>query len=229
MKQQFIKQEKNQRLILFFAGWGSDENLFNININEEYDCLLCFDYHNLEFDYSIIKDYIEIKVLAWSMGVWVANTILTKKEAEKLKISETIAFNGTIFPIDDNKGIPADIYKGTMDNFSAKTLAKFRRRICGNLENTKKFLSHTPYRSIESLSKELESLWDMVHSDNEKNILKWDIAVAGTNDKIFPYANQMSAWKETCTIIVSEDGMEHYDPEFFFSFFKNPGKYESLH
>ena len=43
MKQVFIKKENNPELILFFAGWGSDENLFCRDIKEGYDYMLCFD------------------------------------------------------------------------------------------------------------------------------------------------------------------------------------------
>ena len=70
MKQTFIKKEGNPRLMLFFAGWGSEENLFRRPVEEGYDYLLCFDYRTLDFDYASIKGYTEIRLLAWSMGVW---------------------------------------------------------------------------------------------------------------------------------------------------------------
>lgn len=66
MKQLFIKKENSPRLLLFFAGWGSDENLFRRTVAEGYDCLLCFDYRTLEFDYSLLDGYREIRLLAWS-------------------------------------------------------------------------------------------------------------------------------------------------------------------
>ena len=55
MKQRFIKKEGNSTLLLFFAGWGSDENLFAGPVQEECDCLLCFDYKDLDFDYSLLE------------------------------------------------------------------------------------------------------------------------------------------------------------------------------
>ena len=69
MKQRFIKKEGNSTLLLFFAGWGSDENLFAGPVQEGCDCLLCFDYKDLDFDYSLLEGYREIRVMAWSMGV----------------------------------------------------------------------------------------------------------------------------------------------------------------
>mgnify|MGYP000785805472 CR=1 FL=1 len=68
MKQLFIKKEGNPVLLLFFAGWGSDENLFGSPVPEGCDYLLCFDYKNMDFDYSLLDGYQEIRVLAWSMG-----------------------------------------------------------------------------------------------------------------------------------------------------------------
>ena len=40
MKQRFIKKEGNSTLLLFFAGWGSDENLFAGPVQEECDRLM---------------------------------------------------------------------------------------------------------------------------------------------------------------------------------------------
>ena len=53
--------------MLFFAGWGSEENLFRHPVEEGYDYLLCFDYRTLDFDYTQIEGYTEIRLLAWSM------------------------------------------------------------------------------------------------------------------------------------------------------------------
>jgi pimeloyl-[acyl-carrier protein] methyl ester esterase len=101
MKQLFIKKENSPRLLLFFAGWGSDENLFRRTVAEGYDCLLCFDYRTLEFDYSLLDGYREIRLLAWSMGVWVAGQILSGRTYPwEMKL----AVNGTPFPIDDRRG-----------------------------------------------------------------------------------------------------------------------------
>lgn len=224
MKQVFIKKENNPELILFFAGWGSDENLFNREIKEGYDYMLCYDYSSLEFDYTSVLQYKRVTVLAWSMGVWVAAGVLSRKETEHLSIVKRIAFNGTTHPIDDVYGIPVGIFKGTLDNFSEKTLARFRRRICGSTDNTKEFLSHMPYRDIESLKQELLSLWNMVHEDEKEKALRWDMAIVGMSDKIFPPENQIASWKDSETQVVAKVDMEHYCPEFFNHFFLNPDK-----
>ena len=53
MQQRFIKKENNPRLLLFFAGWGSDERLFDRPVADGYDYLLCFDYRSPDFDYAL--------------------------------------------------------------------------------------------------------------------------------------------------------------------------------
>ncbi len=207
MKQRFLKKENNPRLLLFFAGWGSDEHLFNRPVADGYDCLLCFDYRSLDFDYSLLEGYREIRLLAWSMGVWVAGQILTERNYPwEMKI----AVCGTSFPVDDCRGIPKAVFRGTLEHFSDTTLVRFRRRICGTTEQVKKFLSHKPYRSTEELHEELQALETAVHRPSTAFV--WDKAIIGTQDKIFPPANQREAWKGTAII---EKDVEHYDEDLF--------------
>ena len=125
MEQRFIKKENNPRLLLFFAGWGSDEHLFSRPVEDGYDYLLCFDYRTLDFDYSLLDGYREIRLLAWSreirllawsMGVWVAGQVLTGKD---YPWQMRLAVGGTPFPIDDRKGIPEAIFRATLENGGA--------------------------------------------------------------------------------------------------------------
>ena len=103
--------------MLFFAGWGSEENLFRHPVEEGYDYLLCFDYRTLDFDYTQIEGYTEIRLLAWSMGVWVASRVFA---GHSFPWQMKLAVNGTPFPIDDRCGIPEMIFKGHW-NTSRKT------------------------------------------------------------------------------------------------------------
>ena len=114
-----------------------------------------FDYRTLEFDYSLLDGYREIRLLAWSMGVWVAGQILSGRTYPwEMKL----AVNGTPFPIDDRRGIAEAVFHGTLENFSDAALARFRRRICGGAGQVREFLSHQPYRTTEELGAELAAL-----------------------------------------------------------------------
>ncbi len=104
---------------------------------EGFDCLLCFDYRTQEFDYSLLDAYREFRLLAWSMGVWVAGQILS---GHTYPWEMKLAVNGTPFPIDDRRGIAEAVIHGTLENFSDATLARFRRRICGGAGQVRELL-----------------------------------------------------------------------------------------
>ncbi len=69
MKHYFIQQKHLPRLTLFFAGWGMDECPFMDYCPENSDLLVCYDYHSLDFDFTLLQGYQEIRLIAWSMGV----------------------------------------------------------------------------------------------------------------------------------------------------------------
>lgn len=208
MKQVFLKKEGNPSLLLFFAGWGADERLFDRPVASGYDYMLCFDYRTLDFDYSLLDGYEKINLIAWSMGVWVAGSVLS---GTGWPLAMSVAVNGTLYPIDDRRGIPRDIFEGTLQGFSEKTLVRFRRRMCGTAEQVKEFLSHDPYRPLAELEEELAALKGFVEQEDVPDF-PWSHAIAGTQDRIFPFENQQNAWKEIPVHIMD---VPHYDAQLF--------------
>lgn len=203
MKQQFLIRSGHSRLVLFFAGWGGEENLFRHYRPVESDLLLCSDYRSLDFDVSMTEGYREIRLVGWSMGVWVASQVLP---GFSLPLAERVAVNGTPVPVDDEQGIPVSVFRGTLDGFGPVTLQKFRRRMCGTTEGVKAFLSHNPCRSPEELHEELACLYGMVIT-RPVSSFRWDKALIGSRDRIFPPQNQQNAWAGVTTEIYDE---EHY-------------------
>ena len=82
----------SDKLILAFAGWGSDENVFSHLKNGIYDIIVCYNYTNIKPNYCLnincsgngviqekcpfyntFKRYKEIYVVAWGTGVWMAS------------------------------------------------------------------------------------------------------------------------------------------------------------
>ena len=108
MKQVYIIKNRHPRLLLFFAGWGADETPFKDYQSADSDNMLCYDYRTLEFDASLLKEYREINVIGWSMGVWAATQVMGKLQKTDTApvIKNSIAINGTPYPIDDTYGIP---------------------------------------------------------------------------------------------------------------------------
>ena len=127
MKQVYIIKDRHLRLLLFFAGWGADETPFKDYQPADSDYMLCYDYRTLDFDASLLKTYQEINVIGWSMGVWAASRVMDKlQEADtSLIIKNSIAINGTPYPIDDTCGIPSVIYHGTLEGLTGSSLSRY--------------------------------------------------------------------------------------------------------
>lgn len=226
MKQCFLKKEASPSLLLLFGGWGTWPGLFSSNIFPNgYDVMLCYDYRSMDFDISVMEGYGKVRLIGWSMGVWAASYIFGVCHTGNIPCwEERVAVNGTMFPRDNEKGIPEAVFDGTLDNMSSSVIVKFRRRMCG--KNYQQFLSLLPdsVRTEGDLKEELSSLRDAVISEGEsvarqstskdEGMFRWDRAVAGTNDLIFPFSAQKTAWSEA-GVPVREVESAHYDAELF--------------
>lgn len=192
MKHQLIHSEGSSRLLLIFAGWGMDPGVFSNISRPGYDLMVVWDYRSLEFDHSILASYSEVCLLAWSMGVFAASRVLAPSDS---KISLRIAVNGTLSPIDDNLGIPENVYYSTLENLSEKSLQKFFRRMSYGKEDRSLFESLMPRRDIVELADELRAVAEAAKVQPDCDF-RWDLAVVGLNDLIFPPANQQKAWTQ---------------------------------
>lgn len=207
MKQYFIHKDDSPWLTLFFAGWGMDEHPFMDYRSRCCDLLVCYDYRSFDFDFSLLEGYRDIRLVAWSMGVWAASYLLQDKG--NLPLSERIAVNGTLTPVDEEKGIPPHIFKGTLDGLNERNLQKFYRRMCGSREDTNYFLERAPQRNIEDLREELRLIGERAVA-NPVPSFTWKVAVIGSEDLIFSAANQRRAWAQA-GLIRDECMGSHYD------------------
>ena len=192
-----------KKLILFFAGWGMDEQPF-LNLAEaDYDIIILCNYNNLQTSNidSLLNEYNEINIVAWSMGVWVASYVLDSYLSSSTdigninlnsKLNHCIAINGTPIPINDEYGIPTAIFNGTIDTLP-QSIEKFNLRMCGSKTVYTQFKSVEPKRTAEDKKLELIALKE---SFTICNTLKWTKAVVAKNDRIFPPENQLRYWRE---------------------------------
>lgn len=189
------------QLLLFFAGWGMDERPFMKHLPKDRDCMICYDYSSLSFDMSLLTPYKHIRVVAWSMGVWVASRVLSGRH---LPLSESIAINGTPWPIDNERGIAEVIFQGTLEGLNERTLQKFRRRMCGSEDALNHFMEHAPRRTMEDLHEELRQIGKRSR-EVYKSDFRWDKVYIGLQDKIFLPVNQQKAWEgKNITMIACE-------------------------
>jgi biotin synthesis protein BioG len=212
MQQQYIINNGSRRLLLFFAGWGMDAVPFADYRPTGCDFMVCYDYGDDRFDAALLGAYDEVCVVGWSMGVWMAAHLLT---AAGITVGRAIAINGTMHPVDGERGIAPEIFRGTLDGLSEATLMKFRRRMCGGGAGYKSFMERAPQRDLESLRTELAAIGRMyAEGDGSANAMRWDEAVVGDADAIFPTPAQQRAWSEA-GVAVTEVSAPHYKEEIF--------------
>lgn len=190
-------------LLLLFAGWSARPELFEgLEAEEGMDVMIVYDYRDTVFAEDLSK-YTSIRLIAWSMGVRMAEIVL----GDKYHFTEAIAINGTGRPIDDSYGIPLAIFRGTLESLSPEGLHRFNRRMCGSRDVLENY-SAIPSRPIDELKEELQYIYDICLSQPDGNIL-WTRALIGTDDRIFPASAQRNYWQGRCPN-VNEIDSPHY-------------------
>lgn len=168
------------------------------------DLCTCFDYRSLDVSEALLREwssYEDIILIGWSLGVWAAGIISPEVPATKREpITNTgtflrrIAINGTPTPVDDDKGIPEAIFRGTLEHLNEVTLQKFIRRLAGSPEEYAFFRQQAPQRTFSDQQEELVRILQQVQHLQETPSSMWDTALIGTRDHIFPPANMHQAW-----------------------------------
>ena len=204
MRQQFLIRENHPCLLIFFAGWGMDEHPFRDYRPVGCDWMICYDYRSTEFDFSLVSGYESVRLVAWSMGVWAASQVFA---ASPGFIGRSVAVNGTIYPVNGEKGILPDIFYGTLNGLNEQTLGRFYRRMCGCAAELGSFRMKAPRRSLEELRDELEAVGEQA-ALRPVSPFRWDRAIVGSRDKIFLPSNQLQAWSGLTEI--EEREIEHY-------------------
>jgi pimeloyl-[acyl-carrier protein] methyl ester esterase len=218
MKTYIKRREKNDRLLIMYGGWGTDENFFAHFCNDDFDFIL---FSNYSADEPLVlpemKTYKKIVLIGWSLGVWAAEYLSPKTG---IKADVTIAVNGTPIPADDKYGIPVHVFEGTLNNITEVNMEKFYLRMFGDKKTYDLNKDKVPHRTIQSLHDELRWMYNRMMEQSESGFI-WDYAVTSDNDRVFPANNLKTYWKKqisTRHIIVP---MPHY-------FFHNWQSYEDF-
>ncbi|WP_144665987.1 pimeloyl-ACP methyl esterase BioG family protein [Campylobacter jejuni] len=173
MKYEFLcKNPDSKKLIVVFGGFASHPSHFS-HLKSDKNMILFYDYENFDLNFDF-KAFDELFLIAFSMGVCVANRVL-----KELNFKQKIAINGTNLGIDKSKGIHPAIFKKTLQNFKLehfkKALFKERKSL------TKDFI----FKDEKALKIELEKLFDFALIKQEENLL-WDKVYSSKEDEIFP-------------------------------------------
>jgi hypothetical protein len=215
MRTYIRRREKNNHLVVFFGGWGSDENMFVPLCTEEFDFIM---FYNYSADEALVlpetKKYERITLIGWSLGVWAAEYFTSKT---KIIPDVSIAVNGTPLPAHDQYGIPLNVFEGTLNNLTEENIEKFYLRVFGDKKTYLINADRVPKRTIKSLHDELRWLYNRIMEQREPGF-KWTYAVSSEKDRVFPAENLKSYWgkdNDTKHIILP---MPHYLFHNFTSF-----------
>ncbi len=185
----------SSRLIIFCNGWGMDETPFQPLTTGLADVLMLHAYHDLVLHYDLARlfnRYSSVSLVAWSMGVWVGQQLF-RHWAHRFHTA--IAINGTLCPIHDQLGIPAEMVSGTIAQWSEASRLKFYRRVCQEPSMLASFLQHQPQRTVESQRLELVALQGQAGCEGVETAI-YDQVLITDRDRIFPSAHQLSFWQQ---------------------------------
>lgn len=192
MRTYIRRREKNTELVVFYGGWGSDENVYVPLCNDDFDFIL---FYNYSADDPLIlpetKKYNRIILIALSLGVWAAEYLLPKTG---IKPDLAIAVNGTPLPSDDRYGIPVKIIEGTLNNITGDNVSKFYLRMFGSKKVFRANEGRIPRRSLKSLHDELRWLYNRIMEQKEPGF-KWDYAITSASDRVYPSERLEAYWQ----------------------------------
>ena len=182
MKYKWLNLNNNNKIIIFFNGWGMDESIVRHLNPSDFDILMFYDYNFLEtdFDFQILKKYKKKHIISWSMGVMIATIFNLERDS-------STAINGTLKPIDNNYGIPERIYDLTIKGFSPNGAKKFIK----NMFDTD-FIIPQINREFENQKNELLALKKYKSNPN----FEYSKILISDNDKIIPTKNQVLYWNK---------------------------------
>jgi biotin synthesis protein BioG len=193
MKTYIRRRDKNTHLVVFYGGWGTDENVFIPLCTDDFDFIL---FYNYSADEALVlpemKTYEKIVLIGWSLGVWAAEYLSSKTG---IIPDVTIAVNGTPVPADNQYGIPLNIFEGTLNNITEENIEKFYFRMFGDKKTYEINTDRIPHRTIKSLHDELRWMYNRIMEQKEPGF-RWDYAVTSEIDRVFPSKNLMGYWQK---------------------------------
>lgn len=210
MRIEWLVKKGAGRVVVFFNGWGMDASAVS-HLGTESDVVMFYDYRTLTYrELPDLREYKEVYLVAWSMGVWAASCIVPQL---KIRPSLSVALNGTERPVDDLYGIPVKIYRLTEKGMDARGREKFFSRMAVTDEEKLFLKEHLPDRKLEDQCEELVMIEKQCQG--YEKTFPWNKVYVSEKDVIFPVENQLKWWKGKAPVIFLPGG--HYP----FTAFKN--------
>ena len=204
MRYKWLNKEGNNKLILFFNGWGMDENVVKHLDVEDYDILMFYDYNTLDtdFNWELLNIYHEKNLIAWSMGVMIDSIISTliRPLGTFSHQWRRVCINGTLKPIDEEFGIHPKIYDLTIKGFSEKSRDRFIKSMF-DTQPPFAFQAPSPLeRDLKNQHSELITLKEICKLAPSLTLplgegkSLYNKILISDNDKIIPTKSQVAFW-----------------------------------
>ena len=180
MRKTWLRRSGTAELILVFGGWGIGAAPFT-GMSSDADVLLVDDFRDLGDPVAERDAYDGISLVGFSFGV---SALAHWCGGVSAAANRVVAINGTLYPVDADRGIAPETVSGTAENLSQKSFARFFRRagLC----------QPVPEIDIESARIELE----IVTERGPAPALVFDRIWVSERDRIFPSAAQLNAWRD---------------------------------
>lgn len=201
MKYNFI-DNNSDKLIVFFNGWGMDDSVLNF-ISGNYDVLIYWDYRgDLKLPFKLSSSYSENYLVAWSMGVYIANQLADNLN---IKFSKKIALCGSPYPIHNEYGIKKRIFEITCKGLRRMGTDKFFADIFASNDNS---IFKKPTREFDEQVDELENLELLVGKYGTNSSFTWNSILIAEKDTIFFTKNLLNYWEGNAHIEIQS--IPHY-------------------
>lgn len=205
MQYYWIRQGQGNRLHVVVLGWACGaEILAQARLEEsEWDVLCLYQYNDLSLDIDF-SAYTNIRLTAWSFGVWVAQYLF----GGDTRVTSATAINGTPRPVDEQFGIHPKAFALTVRGIERVGIDRFMEQMCGN--RVQEYRGVAKLRPIEILSHELKFLGESFQTIPTSPI-RWTEAVVGMSDTIFPPKAMLNFWQtiSPATKVQIIDNMAH--------------------
>lgn len=189
----------NTPLLLFASGFGFLPYAFeNLKLPQNALSAMLYDYSDFSNAKNLLKvleSFPQIHLIAWSMGVCVAQELFLN-----VQIESALAINGTIFGVHQNFGIPPKIFLLTQQKIQREAflnlafgMGAFGGELVSENAHEKSLLAPT-----NSLKNELKSLQEFCAQRGEnprQSAFFWHKTIISNDDKIFSPKAQNLAWE----------------------------------
>ncbi len=192
MEKHWLRREGADKLVVFMLGWAAGHTLVEHIRPPGYDVLCVCDYRETE-GLPEVTPYRDKYLFAWSFGVLMAEALL-----KDMDFTRAVALNGTPLPADDMFGIGRRRLDLTLRQLATQGMEQFDRRAYG--EHYELLAGRLSPRSLQDNIQELRELQYIAETQPHAAI-KWDKAIVGERDVIFPPQNMLAYWGERAELL----------------------------